>query len=174
MIVLFYTILMHFFHNNLYNKLYNKENVRQVLRFLCAGTLGFGVNLLGFHILLKIITLHYLAASLLALSFSTCVGFLLQKFWTFRVEKAVGGAVVADHIENSVRKTTGTHAEAVRQFSLYVGAAVLNLGIDALVVYAMVDVLSQNKYLAQAAAAAVIALWTFFFYKKVLFVERSI
>ena len=135
--------------------LYNNPAAAQVLRFLVTGTIGITVNLSGFYALLNIARAPYLAASVLALSLSTIVGFVLQKYWTFAGKKTVG-------------------RETVRQFVLYSAVAILNLGIDALVVYTMVDMCSLNKFLAQASAAAIIALWTFFLYKNILFAARVI
>ena len=131
---------------------YNDPQVAQVARFLIAGGLGLGVNLLGFYLLEHVFSMPYVAASVLALSFSTIVGFFLQKYWTFRHRQS---------------------EQTARQFALYVIVALGNLGVDAVVVYTMVDVLLLQKLLAQATAAGTVAVWSYFLYKNILFVEKS-
>ena len=61
----------------------------------------------------------------------------------------------------------------MRQFAIYTGVAIVNLGLDAVVVYTMVHLLLLNEYVAQATAAAIVALWSFFIYKNILFVSRE-
>jgi len=142
--------------------LYNHPSSRQVLRFLATGALGVSINLASFTVLLQVLHAEYVLASVLALSLSTVVGFILQKYWTFRSEKL-------DQLDTKEI----LQEETMRQFAIYTGVAIVNLGLDAVVVYTMVHLLLLNEYVAQATAAAIVALWSFFIYKNILFVSRE-
>lgn len=120
----------------------------RVIRFLTTGGIGITVNLGMYHLLVAYAGVHYLPGSVAAVTCSTIVGFLLQKFWTFR-----------EH-------TTET---AHVQFALYTLVAIVNIALNTLIVYLLVDFLSVHYLLAQAAAGGIVALWSFFIYREIIF-----
>lgn len=121
----------------------------QALKFLATGLIGISVNLGTYELLLKL-GVNYLWGSVLALSTSTVVGFILQKYWTFGER---------------------SRERAWAQFVLYASVAVVNLGINAAIVYLVSGVFSFPPLFAQALGAAVIAVLSFTVYRYVIFAQ---
>lgn len=124
-----------------------RSTIYQAARYLTSGGIGITVNLLTYHLLIRL-GIPYLAGSVCAVSLSTIVGFLLQKFWTFQ-NRAPG----------AVR----------RQFLLYVGIALGNIGLNTAVVFLLVSRFDSPPLFAQAAAAALVAVTSFTLYRTYVF-----
>ncbi len=120
----------------------------RVFKFLISGSIGISVNLSIHWTLVELLGVHYLIGSMIALLSSLIVGFILQKYWTFE-DRA--------------------HTRAPIQFSMYVGLALLDLGINSLVVYMLVEQLGIYYLLAQALGSGVIAISSFFIYREIIF-----
>lgn len=120
----------------------------RVIRFITTGGIGISVNLGLYYLLVHFIGAHYLAGSIIAVTCSTIVGFLLQKFWTFE------------------EKTTDT---AHVQFMFYSLVAILNIGLNTLIVYILAGVLTMHYLLAQGAAGGIVAVWSYFIYRELIF-----
>lgn len=124
----------------------------RVLRFLTSGTIGISVNLGTLHLLVTIFDVHYLLSSIIALSISMVVGFLLQKYWTFE--------------EHSTDR-------APMQFVFYVSLALFNLSLNTGIVYVLSGVLLFHYLLAQAAGAGAVALVSYFVYREFIFKREA-
>lgn len=124
-----------------------RDSMCMLVRYLASGGLGLAVNMSMFALLVNI-SPHYLIASTAAITISTVVGFILQKYWTFG-DRA--------------------HARAWWQFLLYGCVALINLSLNAAVVYACVELLALPPLMGQAVGAATVALWSFFAYRHVIF-----
>lgn len=120
----------------------------RIFKFLCTGATGVTVNLTTLFLLADIFDMHYLAASIIAICVSTVVGFLLQKYWTF---------------EEHSRDAAG------KQFTLYVAVASLNILVNTLIVFTLVDFVGLHHLLAQFIGAGVVAVSSFIIYSKVIF-----
>jgi dolichol-phosphate mannosyltransferase len=120
----------------------------RILKYLVTGLIGISINLGMLHLFVQGLGVYYLHASIMAVSISTIVGFILQKYWTF-----------ADQSSERLH----------RQFILYVIIAIANIGINTLVVYVLSGVLHFHYLIGQFAGAAVVALTSFFLYRYVLF-----
>lgn len=120
----------------------------RIIKYLASGCIGIVVNLGLLYVLADLLGLHYLVSSFLAVSCSTVVGFLLQKYWTFEA-----------------RSKEGTK----REFSLYVGVAIMNIVLNTLIVYLLVDFSGFHHLPAQFVGAAVVAVSSYVIYKKVIF-----
>jgi putative flippase GtrA len=127
--------------------------ILKVAKYLLSGAIGISVNLGLYHILIAYGDFHYLAGSIVAVSCSTIIGFLLQKYWTFEDRN---------------------HQMLHTQFGLYVSLAILNIALNTLIVYALVSFIGAYYLFAQATAAAFVALWSFFIYREVIFRSRQI
>lgn len=125
----------------------------RVLKYLASGCIGIVVNLGSLHILADIVGIHYLVSSVIAVSISTIVGFLLQKYWTF-----------------DARETQGTAG----QFGLYVAVAVLNIALNTLIVFVLVDFFGFHHLPAQFVGAAIVAVSSYVIYKKIIFKDVSV
>lgn len=127
-------------------------NTVRITKYLMTGIIGITVNLGLYRILIEYLHVHYLAGSLIAVTCSTIVGFIFQKYWTFEER---------------------THADAPMQFLMYAFVAVVNIGLNTLIVYVLTGLWGAYYLLSQAAGAAAIALWSFFAYREIIFRVRS-
>ncbi len=122
------------------------------IRFIGAGSIGAGVNLLLFHLLFSILSVHYLASSIVAVSLSLVVSFLLQKFFTFRDKE----------ISNLSSQITD-----------YLSVATFNLVANVTIVFFLVEWLNAIELLAQGLAAVILAVSSFIFYRFFIFDNTS-
>jgi dolichol-phosphate mannosyltransferase len=120
----------------------------RILRYLSSGCIGVIANLGLLYIFADVLGVHYLVSSVLAVSFSTVLGFLLQKYWTFKAHSKEG---------------------TKREFSLYVGVAVINIVLNTLIVYLLVDFVGFHHLPAQFAGAATVAVSSYVIYQRVIF-----
>ncbi len=120
----------------------------RIIKFIATGCVGITVNLTALFILADAIGIHYLTASVLAISISTVVGFLLQKYWTFQ-ERSQG--------------------MAGKQFILYVLVTCMNILFNTLIVYTLVEKVGVYYLAAQFIGAGTVAVSSFIIYKKFIF-----
>lgn len=120
----------------------------RILKYLISGGIGITVNLLLYRILVTNAHFGYLLGSVVAVSCSTVLGFLLQKFWTF---------------EDRSRE------RAPVQFGLYACIAAGNIVLNTGIVYPLIKWMGLFYLVAQALAAATVALWSFFLYREFIF-----
>lgn len=125
----------------------------RILRYLSSGCVGIVVNLGLLYVFVDVFGAHYLLGSFLAVSVSTITGFLLQKYWTFESRQREG---------------------AGKQFAQYVAVAVLNIGLNTLIVFTLVDFMSFHHLPAQFVGAAVVAVSSYVIYKKIIFRKTSV
>lgn len=125
----------------------------RIAKYLGTGGVGLVVNLGSLHLLVDVAGAHYLPSSIIAVSLSTVVGFLLQKYWTFA--------------ERSSER-------AVAQFGLYVGIAIANICVNTLLVYGLVEGLGAHHLVAQFVGAGVVAVSSFVMYQRLVFRVPSV
>ena len=123
------------------------QHIRQVARFGVSGVVALGTNIAILYSFLYA-GLWYLAASIIAFLAGFIVSFTLQKFWTFR-----------DH------STDNIHAQAARYFLI----VLVNLGLNTILVYLLVEKVHLRPVIAQVIAALVIAVEGFFAYRLLVF-----
>ena len=122
-------------------------------RYLFSGLLAFATNIGLFFIFKNYFHLWYLTASTTAFIVSVLVSFAAQKFITFRD-----------------RTTDGVH----RQMVSYVIIAVINVLVNGVLVYFLVDVLYLSAMISQVISAAVIAIYSLVLYRVVIFHHAKI
>jgi putative flippase GtrA len=122
----------------------------QVLKFLTTGAIGLLINL-GTYRALYAMGVHYLFGSMLAFSVSLIIGFVLQKYWTFK----------------------NTSEKISLQFTLYAFVAVCNLAFNTVVVFVSVTYGGVHYLIAQTIGAGVIAALSYFLYRRYIFATRS-
>ncbi|MDP3735697.1 MAG: GtrA family protein [bacterium] len=118
------------------------------LRYLISGGTALAVNLGLLAFFIEIFGLWYLLAAVLAFTVALCVSFALQKFFTF-----------ADHA-----RTTGV---LTRQFSIYTTIALINVALNTILMYLLVERLVLHYLVSQVVASGTIALYSFFIYRAV-------
>lgn len=94
----------------------------------------------------------YLLASALAFCCSIAVGFCLQKYVTF---------------QNYSKK------DAKKQAAVFTFVSLLNLLINIILMYGLVEIIKLNEILSQVIVIGIIACWNFFVYQKFVFKKKS-
>lgn len=120
-------------------------NKWRVARFIVTGGTAFCVHLAFLYMLTDLFGMWYIFSATLAFVVSLLVGFSLNKFWTFT-------DFSADFIHG--------------QLFIYLGINLLNLTINNLVLYVLVESFGVWYILAQAIASVLIAFESFFLYKR--------
>lgn len=113
----------------------------RALRFLIAGSMAAAVNLTLFFILHTYFDVWYLLAASMSFVFGFTVSFVLQKYWTYQERNHA-------HIP-----TQGTH---------YLALALMNLLINNLILYTLVEHYHMLPIVAQVVASVAIACETYF------------
>lgn len=120
----------------------------KILRFLISGGVATGADLVLLYVFTDIFGIWYLASSFLAFIIASAISFLMQKFWTFR-----------DH----------SRAGMPMQAGMYLGIAAVNLGLNTLLVYVLVEQIGFHYLIAQIIVSVFIAIENFFIYQRFIF-----
>jgi dolichol-phosphate mannosyltransferase len=126
--------------------------IAKVIRFLVSGTTAAAVNVGTLFVLVHYLGVYYLIASILAFLTSVALGFTLQRFWTFR-----------DRASGPIH----------RQFAGYAVVTTMNLGINTIVVYVLVEYAGVWYLLAQIAGGLLIAVTGYLAYHFFVFTPAS-
>lgn len=121
---------------------------KQIVRYIISGGSAAVVNLSLLYVLTEFFYIWYLVSATLAFISAFGVSFTLQKFWTFK-----------DH------KTDDIH----KQLSFYLVVILVNLALNALFVYLLVEYTGIWYMFAQIISGLIIAIESFFVYKLVIF-----
>src|SRR3989344_2050603 len=125
----------------------------QYAKYILSGGTGACVNIGLLYTLTEYGHWHYLASAVVAFIAAFVVSFTLQKFWTF-----------------TDRRTQGMHHQA----ALYLGVACINLLINTALLYVLVEFFHVWYILAEVLVASTLAIGTFFIYRNIIFIERSV
>lgn len=126
---------------------------QQLLRFLITGGIAFSVNISVLYSLTSILGVYYLVSTVIAFLASFSVSFLIQKFWTFQ-----------DASKDNLHV----------QLSLYLTLQVINLFLNAALMYAFVEYLHIWYIFSQVIIALGLAVISFFVNKTYIFKAPSI
>ena len=107
-------------------QLLNRHKI--LVKYIFAGGAAVAVNLSFLYLATEIFRVWYVLSAIIAFFASYAVGFWLQKFWTFR--------------DNNVRRIK-------RQMAWYAIVGILNLVLDPLLLYALVETFDIWYVLAQ-------------------------
>lgn len=124
------------------------KHYSQIIKFIIAGGSAFVVNIIALFIFTEVLGIYYLASTVLAFVVAFCVSFVLQKFWTFR---------------DSSRE--GMHVQA----TLYLLMQCVNLGLNALLMYAFVEYLHVYYLFSQVVISFFLAFTSFFINRRFIF-----
>jgi glycosyltransferase involved in cell wall biosynthesis len=116
----------------------------RIMRFVAAGTFAAALNLLILYVATAYGHIWYLYSAMISFVLSQIVSFLLNKFWTFQNHTLVGS-----HI----------------QLAFHFLTAVVNLGVNTLLMYLFVEKLGVWYLLAQIFSSATISFESYFAYK---------
>ena len=123
---------------------------RQVVKYLIAGGTSTSADILIYSLLIYFASLWYVASSVISFTIAFWISFGLQKFWTFR-----------DRDTKNMMKQT----------YLYLFVAIVNLGINTLLIYLFVDYIHIHKFISKVIANAMIAVESFLVYRYFIFAK---
>ena len=124
----------------------------QLLRYLISGGTTALTALVFLYIFTQFFHVWYFFSLFLAFTVAIVVSFSLQKFWTF-----------------GDRETAGVHIQA----SSYLFLALANLGVNAVLLYALVQFAGLWYIFAQILIDALLAISSFLIYKFLIFRKRE-
>lgn len=120
----------------------------QIAKFLVSGVIAATVNLSLLYTFTDIFHLWYIASSWIAFIITFFVSFALQRYWTFNNRE-----------QHLIR----------RQIIMYFAVAIMNVGINTALIYALVEYFQLHYLVAQFIALGLISIESFFVYKRVIF-----
>ncbi|MDO8589694.1 MAG: GtrA family protein [bacterium] len=125
----------------------------RAIRYLISGGSAAVINLTMLFILVHFFYMWYLLASVVAFIVAVAVSFMMQKFFTFN-----------DYTKEKIRQ----------QSLVYLGIQILNLGVNALLLYISVDMLHIHYLISQFFVLGLVAVYSFFVFKYLVFSPDSI
>ena len=137
----------------IYNKL-NQDYAKhmKIFRYLVSGGMATATNLFFLFIFANIVGIWYITSEIMAYIISYVVSFTMQKYWTFN---------------------DGSKDKIKSQAIIYTIVTTANLGLNALILYVLVQYGHLNHLIGQVIASAIIAVESYFIYK-VLFRPKDI
>lgn len=120
----------------------------QIVKYVISGGSAAVVNLSILYLFTEFLHIWYLISASIAYILAFGVSFGMQKFWTFK-----------DHETSDIHK----------QLSLYLVVILVNLGLNALFVYLLVEHTGIWYMIAQVISGLIIAVESFFVYKFFIF-----
>lgn len=120
----------------------------KIVRYLFSGIVAALANIFLIYFFADIVGLWYLASSVMAFLGSLFVSFAMQKYVTFK-DSSSGGTK--------------------EQLVYYLILSLVNLSLNTLTVYVLVDFLDVNYIYSQIISAGVIAIESFFVYNLFIF-----
>jgi len=119
-------------------------NIPVIAKYIFSGVIASIVMFCSLAFFREVLGIWYLYSSTLAFVLSFITSFLLQKFWTF-------GNIEGSNIH--------------KQLLLFLIVSLINLGINGLGMFILVDYLGVWYLIAQFFVTASIAGWSFFLYR---------
>ena len=122
------------------------QTLKTVFKFIAAGSFVALIQLVLLYIFHERLHIRSIEASTIAFLFSILTNFVLQKFWTF---------------EDPSKERT------VMQLSYFLLNSFLNIIINFVFTYILIQKNNLNIYFSQAVVLVVITIFNFFVYKKI-------
>jgi putative flippase GtrA len=129
-----------------------RRDLLLAFRYLLAGSTAVAVNLVVLHVLTEWLHLYYVVSSATAFVASISLGFVLQKYWTFR-----------DRSTELLR----------RQASLFFAVGLMNLLLGPALLYVAVEYVGLWYMAAQAMVLMLLAAESFLINRYVTFRNAS-
>jgi len=114
--------------------------IRQFIRFCVVGGSGMAVDFGVTYIFKEWVRVNKYVANSLGFICAATSNYILNRIWTFQ----------------------STDPHVVRQYGIFVGIALVGLGINNAIVYIANDRLKVNFYLSKLVAIGVVTFWNFF------------
>jgi putative flippase GtrA len=130
--------------------LLRKPHMQQFIKFCLVGAANTAVDFTIYIALTRFIPFfgaHILTANAISFTVAVSNSYVLNRRWTFR----------------------DTHSVAVIQFPKFILSNLVALGINELILYALVHSAEVNDILAKACAISISLFWNFFINKYLIF-----
>jgi len=127
------------------------KRIKKILRYLFSGGVAFGVDFFFLYAFTEWVGLYYLVSVIIAFLIAVVVSFILQKFWTFQ---------------------NNSKADLRRQAVVYITVAIINTGLNTLLVYIFVEYVGWHYLIGQFFSSGLIAFESFFVYQFFIFKEK--
>lgn len=124
------------------------QKYSQIIRYIFAGCVATGSNLVILFISVHYFKLWYLTSSIISFCCAVVISYLLQKFFVFK---------------NYGKKEIPT------QFLHFLTYNIVMLGLNTLLLYFFVDIIKVWYLLAQALCAIIIACMNYIYFNKIVF-----
>lgn len=129
------------------NKVLNNKLINQILKFGVVGGLAFVIDYTLLYILTEFLGIHYLISSVISFTVSVIFNYIMSIKWVFDVNREQG----------------------VKEFVVFVVLSIIGLGINSLIMYLMVDIMSIYYMISKLVSTAVVMVYNFITRK--IFVE---
>ena len=120
----------------------------QIIRYILAGGIATAFNLVILFICVHYFHLWYLTSAIISFCLAVIISYLLQKFFVFR-----------NYYTNNIRT----------QFLNFFIFNLVMLGLNTLLMYIFVDIISLWYLLAQALSSAITACINYIYFNKIIF-----
>jgi putative flippase GtrA len=124
----------------------------QVFRFLVAGGIGFGINIVSLYVFTDVFHVYYIISTVLAFLIAFSVSFTLQKSWTFK---------------DASRENMHV------QLSMYLAMQLTNLGLNTGLMYVFVEYLHIWYIFSQVIITTILSIVVYTVNKKYIFNQQE-
>lgn len=124
------------------------QKYSQIIRYIIAGCVATGSNLVILFISVQYFQLWYLTGAIISFSLAVVISYLLQKFFVFKNYRK-------DNIST--------------QFFRFFIYNIVMLGFNTLLMYSFVDIIHIWYLLSQALTAIIIAFMNYIYFNKIVF-----
>lgn len=124
------------------------QKYSQIIRYIIAGCVATGSNLVILFISVQYFQLWYLTGAIISFSLAVVISYLLQKFFVFKNYRK-------DNIST--------------QFFRFFIYNIVMLGFNTLLMYFFVDIIHIWYLLSQALTAIIIAFMNYIYFNKIVF-----
>ncbi len=121
---------------------------RQLFRYFVSGLMSASAEYLILYSLTDFKGIWYISSNTIALTVGFWISFLLNRYWTFGSKKKIMG-----------------------QLALYCILFAFNLGASNLIIFLLTEKAGLYYMLSKLAATAVIVMWNFLLYRKIIYTD---
>ena len=127
---------------------FKKDLVKQILKFAICGGTAFIIDYGVFIVLTQVFKIYYLIASIISFTISVIYNYILSIKWVFKAKK-----------------------QNVKEFFIFVVLSIIGLGINSLIMYIFVDLISIHELISKVIATIIVMIYNFITRK--IFVEEK-
>ena len=120
----------------------------KIIRYVFSGGMGAVTNIGILFLLTEVLNINYLISGIISFSCSVFISFIFQKKVTFNDQ---------------------TYEGLKKKFIIFAIIAIINLTINTFFLYSFTEYLGLHYLASQIISGVIIAIWSFFLYKVIVF-----